>query len=250
MLIFVAALQSPEVSADWTRVSKLCDRTLRSMCGQSNSDFRVILVCNRAPLGDYSHPNLDIIEEPFAIPANDTGSRMNDKWLKLKRGLIAARQYAPAHIMIADADDCVHRDLAAFAARSPISQGWQFDKGFIYDEGSRWLFRSSGFDRLCGSSAIVRLEEHDFPQAMSDPIDPYFILCNGHGVIADYMRDRGTPLEPLPFPGAVYVTATGENDSQMALRNWRGKRMMLRKLMRSRLLTRRMRRLYGITELH
>jgi hypothetical protein len=250
MLTFIVALQSPQTSKDWSRVSRLCERTLRSVCAQTCSDFHVFLVCNQRPDTTFSHPAITVIEEDFALPEPNTASRMLDKWLKIRRGLMAARALAPAHIMITDADDCVSRRLAALAAKSPQAPGWSFKKGYIHDEGSRWLFLRRNFDRMCGTSAIVRLEPRDCPQSITlEPADPYFILTHGHGVIDDYFRDRGTPLAPLPFAGAIYITDTGENDSGTAYRNWRGKKMLLRKLTSGRLLTQGMRAEFGLYDL-
>ncbi len=45
-------------------------------------------------------------------------------------------------------------------------------------------------------------------EIQSKPAENYFVLANGHGVINDYMSERGSPLQTLPFAGAVYVTNT------------------------------------------
>ncbi len=246
MLLFVVALQSPRASQDWGRVSHLWERTVRSICAQSSSDFRVFLVCNERPAIAFTHPALTIIEEDFPLPDPTTASRMNDKWRKLKRGLIASRHLAPAHVMFMDADDCVHRDLAALASASPSARGWNFKTGYMHDEGSRWLYRLKNFDDYCGTSAIVRLTAADFPTSLEEPNDPYFILTHGHGVIGKFFQNRGAPLAELPFLGAVYITATGENDSRIALSSWRGKKMLLKKLLHTRPLTARLRATFGL----
>lgn len=245
MLIFVLALQSPQASRDWPHVSRLCARTLRSICAQTCPDFRVFLVCNQRPAMDFTHPALTIIEENFPLPSGEPGTRMADKWLKIKRGLVAARPFAPAHVMIMDADDCVHRDLAALSVSAPDAAGWIFEQSYLHDEGSRWVYRLADFHRRCGTSAIVRVTAADLPADPAEPRDPYFILMHGHSVIADFLRERGSPLARLPFFGAIYVTATGENDSGMSLRGWGGKKMLLKKLLNSRPLTPRIRETYG-----
>jgi len=246
MLIFIIALQSPEASKNWHQVSRLCERTLRSVCGQSCSNFRVFLVCNKRPASTFTHPALTIIEEDFPIPCNTTVSRMQDKWLKLKFGLVAARHYAPAHVMLMDADDCVNRGLAALASEWPNTHGWRFDLGYVHDEGSGWLLRRKNFDALCGTFAIVRLQLCDFPNSPTESRDNYFILSNGHTGIGDFLSRRGTPLARLPFIGAIYVTGTGENDGQFALKDWHGKRAMLKKLLGMRPLTRKIRADFGL----
>jgi hypothetical protein len=141
MLVFILALQSPEASKDWNQVSRLCERTLRSVCAQTSPAFRVFLVCNVRPETNITHPHLSIIERDFPVPVATSAARMNDKWSKLKVGLVAARDFAPAHVMFVDADDCVHRGLAEHVTRYPDAQGWSITVGYFHDEGSRWVYR-------------------------------------------------------------------------------------------------------------
>lgn len=249
MLIFILALQSPEASKDWLRISRICERTLRSVCAQTSQNFRVFLVCNTRPKIDFAHPHLTIIERNFPIPAANSSERMNDKWNKLKVGLVAARHLAPAHVMFVDADDCVHRGLAEHVARHPGAIGWSFDVGYLRDEGSRWLYRKKEFSRVCGSSAIVRLSAEDFPKSESEQAEKYFILANGHGVINDYMSERGSALQSLPFVGAVYVTNTGENHTGIRMSGWQGKRHALKRMWAARPLTSRVRSEMGLYDL-
>jgi hypothetical protein len=249
MLVFIIALQSPAASKNWRQISRLCERTLRSVCAQTSPDFRVFLVCNTRPDSKFTHPSLSIIERDFPVPDANTASRMNDKWNKLKVGLVAARQLAPAHVMFVDADDCVHRDLAALAATHPDANGWSMKTGYFHDEGSHWLYKKSNFASYCGTSAMIRLTPSDFPKSESEPSDSYFMLANGHGVIEQYMRSRGTPVQPLPFIGAVYVTNTGENDSGIRMSGWQGKRHMLEKLRTARPLTSKVRSVFGLYRL-
>jgi hypothetical protein len=248
MLVFIVPLQSPRASSDWGLVSALCERTLRSICGQTGGQFRVFLVCNEAPAMSFSHPDLTIIEDDFPIPERTTAARMFDKHEKLKRGMIAARDLAPCHVMFADADDCVHRGLAAWCEENPAHPGWYIEDGYIHTTGSPWLYRRRDFDQICGTAAVVRCEAADFPRQMSDPKANFFMIESGHFEFRNPERAGGRKLEPLPFPGAVYVTATGENDSGISLREWRGKKMLIKKLINSRLLTRRFREGYGLYE--
>jgi hypothetical protein len=249
VLVFVLALQSPEASQNWQQVSRFCERTVRSVCAQSCQDFRVFLVCNQRPTWSFNHPALTIIEDKFPIPDPDILSRMRDKCLKVKVGLIAARHHAPAHVMIVDADDCVHRDLAALARKWPSAHGWIFDVGYCHDEGTRWLLLWKDFDQYCGTSAIVRLERCELPNSLCEANDHYFILSKGHERIRYFLHERGTPLLALPFTGAIYITGSGENTSGFAVAKLRGKRMMLRRLIWSRPLTHNIRSVFGLYDL-
>jgi len=248
MLVFIVPLQSPRASSDWGLVSALCERTVRSICGQKGGSFRAIVVCNEAPAMSFTHPDLTIIEDDFPVPERNTAARMFDKHEKLKRGMIAARSLAPCHVMFADADDCVHRGLAAWCEARGGHPGWYISDGYIHTTGSRWLYRRRDFDLICGTAAIVRCEETDFPREMTDKKEDFFMIDCGHFEFRNPERTRGRNIEPLPFPGAVYVTATGENDSGISLREWRGKKMLVKKVLNSRLLTQGIRRDYGLYE--
>jgi hypothetical protein len=246
MLQFVVALQSPEASKNWQRVEQLCQRTLRSICGQTCDRFRVILVCNRAPEGLGRLKNLTVISDDFPVPGSLDSERMEDKWRKVKRGLIEARTYTPGYVMICDADDCVSNRLAEWCETEPICSGWSFDRAFIHDEGSPWLFLRRGFSRICGTSAIVRAESSDLPSKADDRIEDYFLLSHGHGVISDYLASVGRPLKSLPFPGAVYCAGTGENHTGFRFADWRSKKLLLQRILHARYLTRSLKQEFGL----
>jgi hypothetical protein len=151
--------------------------------------------------------------------------------------------------MIMDADDCVHRDLAALACKWPSAHGWIFHDGYWHDEGTRSLVRWKDFDKCCGTSAIVRLEPCELPSSLSEANDHYFILSKGHEAIRDFFRERGTPLAALPFTGAIYITGNGENLSGFAVAKLRGRRMMLQRLIGTRPLTHNIRSAFGLYDL-
>lgn len=249
MLVFIVPLKSPVVSKDWPKVTRLTERCLRSICQQVVPEFRVFFICNQKPMMNFSHPSITYIEEDFPLPRAGGLSPMGDKWYKVRRGLVAARHLAPAHFMVVDADDCVHRDLALLVKNSPDTQGWIFKTGYMHDEESNWLYKKDNFDQFCGSSSIVRCEPNELPQEMSDVSDNMFILKCGHKHISNYFIQRGTPLELLPLIGAVYITATGENDSPNSVKRWGGRRMLINKIINSRVLTKSLRLTYGLYKL-
>ena len=56
-------------------------------------------------------------------------------------GLAYAQNYQPSHIMIVDADDCVNKRLAEFVEKNPNKNGWFINKGYLYTEGNKFLFK-------------------------------------------------------------------------------------------------------------
>jgi hypothetical protein len=214
MLLFVVPVKSPKLSRNWPLASRLFERCLRSLCAQTISDFRVVVVCNERPRTSFRHPNLEYLEVDFPVPeehrpeeATTTGyeyarsaemARKNaDKALKLRTGLDYGARYHPTHSMGVDADDCVSNRLAEFVAQHPEEPGWFFQKGFIHPEGGRLMYLNrKNFNQACGSSSVVRFDLRHLLFANPD----FYAHCFDQ-----------PPLVPLPFPGAIYSVANGDN---------------------------------------
>jgi hypothetical protein len=249
MLVFVIPLQSAAASKDWALVSRLCIRTIRSVAAQRGGRFKIVFVCTEVPDGFQPHDDLIVVERKLAAPTTVEG-RMDDKWTRVRIGLFVARQFAPCHIMVVDADDCVSNRLARFCEERPEERGWYFDSGWMHDERSPLIFRwKRGFHAVCGTSSIVRVQPEDLPDVETGGRDDNLILRSGHTKIRANMESAGTPLAPLPFPGAVYNLATGENHTGFSLSGWRSKKILIRKLFGYRLLTQKMREEFGLYDL-
>jgi hypothetical protein len=246
MLVFVVPLQSPGASRDWGLVSKLANRSIRSLLNQADPRFAVILVCNQPPIDLPSDKKLAVIKRDFAVPGPGE-ARMSDKWRKVRVGLVAARALTPRHLMVVDADDCVSRRLAGFVADNPDSNGWFFNNGYMHDEGSRLIYiYPRGFDEMCGTSNIVRVGPDDLPYSEETESQDNPILRGGHTRIKQEMQSLGRSLQPLPFPGSVYNLATGENHTGFSLADWKSKKIFIQKLMRYRPLTRQIRKEFNL----
>ncbi len=214
MLLFVVPVKSPKLSRDWPLACRLFERCVRSICAQTSGDFRVVVVCNQKPATSFEHPLIEYLEVDFPAPetrrpdeVSTTGydyglsaeiARKNaDKARKLRTGFDHGARYRPTHCMGVDADDCVSRRLAEFVRQHPQGQGWCFRKGFIYPEGKRFMYLNvKNFNQTCGSSLIVR---YDLRSLVLENPD-FYAHC--------FERP---PLVPLPFPGAIYSIANGDN---------------------------------------
>src|SRR5690242_17396181 len=124
MLAFVTTLRHPHNSADYNRVEALLQDTLASLTRQSCDDYVIIIVGNRRPafpLPARTH----FIEVDFPPPSTLKGPQTGkarciwDKGTKACIGLLAAQGFDPEYAMLVDADDFVHRDLAAFVSERP-----------------------------------------------------------------------------------------------------------------------------------
>jgi hypothetical protein len=225
---------------------RLCERTLRSICGQTSTDFRVVLVANEFPKTCFEHPALRLVLHPFPLPGNDRDDRMRDKGLKLKHGLLACRDLTEFHVMFVDADDCVSNRIAKYVNARPAHHGWFLRTGWLHEQGSRSVLLRKEFQHVCGTSHIIRCTRADLPENEHVPDEANWITSHGIAGWVDFHRARGTPLAPLPFPGAIYCTGTGENDSGISMRKWQSRRLAIYRLFHTRLLTRGFRQEFGL----
>ncbi|MBD0265677.1 MAG: glycosyltransferase family 2 protein [Tolypothrix sp. Co-bin9] len=208
MLVFLIPIKSSKVATSWTELSKLFERCLRSVCNQTSSEFQVIVVCHERPEISFHHPQVHYIEVDFPIPDSTLPEKMKDKRKKLAVGLLAARELKPTHIMPVDADDCISKRLASYVAQSPQSNGWYIDIGYEYQEGSsKIMVRKEAFYKLCGTCNIINYRLFSLPDKVlgDEPLTGHDNFLEGHPIAKISLAARGTPIEPLPFPGAIYV---------------------------------------------
>ena len=209
MLVFIIPVKSPAISQNWTLFSKLFERCIKSICSQTSSCFRVIVVCNEKPQTSFDSPCIDYVMVDFPPPESEKVSSLigiqspkeKDKAQKILAGLEYARKYDSTHTMVVDADDCVNRDLAKFVEQNPDGDGWFIKKGYVYKEGKKYIYLNrQNFNHLCGTSIIVKSK---WSQLLIDE-GRYYNHC------ADSLNN-GIKLQPLPFAGAVYSVENQEN---------------------------------------
>ena len=215
MLVFVVPLKSSRIARDWSLTCRLLERCLRAICNQTSPRFRVVVVCNERPALSFTHPKVHYLEVDFPPPvpdpteapsagyeysrSRDIARKNADKARKIRAGLEHAARHRPTHTMVVDADDCVSRRLAEFVEQNPHGAGWYFKKGYFYTEGSRFLFLNRrNFNVVCGTSVVTAYPHRGLLFANPDFYQHAFDEPPGG-------------LTPLPFPGAVYSMANGDN---------------------------------------
>lgn len=212
MLVFIIPLKSSQVSASWQHVCRLFERTLRSVCNQTSSEFRVIVVCNERPNLAFNHPHLTYIEVNFPVPAKDFVSREKDKLRRMLVGLTHARNMNPSHIMFVDADDCVSKYLVEFVSKNSHENGWFLGRGYEYREDIQLLkIRKRNFHLKTNTSHIIKFDllASDLSMKLDDVRHENYILQ--HRYTVNILKSRGISLEPLPFIGVIYSVDNGEN---------------------------------------
>ena len=212
MITFIIPVKSEKVSGSWADFSKLFERTLKSVTNQTSQNFKVVVVCHEKPVVDFEHSNVEYIFVDFEVPVLKTapkekhdGLKEEDKSKKILAGVAYAENHNSDYYMVVDADDCISNKLVSHieANKNQNKIGWYINKGYFYREGDKFIsLNRDNFNTLCGTCIIVK------PNYMKQIFQKAPHLLYVHQTTS---FDDGSELAPLPFPGAVYSMANGEN---------------------------------------
>lgn len=217
ILSFIIPLRAPDTTNDWKQVSYNCIRTISSILQQTDRDFDVYLVCNKEPEGLQSSRKLNVITDKFSTPTTLKEMR-RDQQIKIKKALVEIRNQGEADrkfLMRVDADDFISKRLVSFIKKNQESNGFYFYWGYLFQRSCNYVLLQPNFYLISGTSAIVRLPKQDFPKSENDPQKTWLKLFWNHQGVVNNMKERGKPMENLPFIGAVHQCGTGENISNI-----------------------------------
>ena len=201
-------------AADWPLVERLLALTLTSLAGQGDHDFRTIVA-------GHDRPNLDVAV-PFDFlqahwPVETVRADNLDRGRKVQAINEAVLADGGGLLMLLDADDWVDTALVATARATilPGQIGAVIERGYAIDprEGRALPVPHAafdkGFDRLCGSSVVARLDPRADDALHRDPC----AVLHEHYRFADLARESGALCSSLEVPGA-YVVNTAANHSE------------------------------------
>jgi hypothetical protein len=216
MLTFIIPVRHPDNSNNWGKLKARLSQTMRSISNQSSSRWRAIIVANR-------HADLPPLPrgfqvEPVDFPPNpkydrraagDVGTLHNyvrvDKGRRIAAGMLSAER--ATFFMTVDDDDFVSSQLAGYVSQHPDENGWYFDHGYLWSEGSIVLAPIRRFFMVCGTSHIVKASLYDFQEIAKsrDSENAYTSqMLGSHIFITETLASSRNPLSSLPFFGAIY----------------------------------------------
>jgi hypothetical protein len=213
VLTFIIPLRHPENSSDWPALKRRLAQTIRSIAGQDEVRWRAIIVANEGCDLPALPSNFELKQVRFPPnPMFEQGDNDRevfldscrlDKGRRVLAGILQADR--SGYSMVVDDDDFVSCRLASFAASRPNENGWYMQKGYVWGDGGKLIYEHADFWKFCGTSHIVRTALYDLPASVEDA-DPEYLrrIFGSHVFVRDYLEARGTPLEPLPFVGAMY----------------------------------------------
>lgn len=223
VLTFVIPVRHQANAPDWRLLKEKLGQTVASIAAQAHDDWQGIIVANHEadlpPLpGRFMVERVDfppnkLHERGSSSEADFYNAFRFDKGRRVLRGMLAARD--SRYFMIVDDDDFVSARLTGHVARHDGENGWKIDKGYVWNDGGRLLYAHSSFNKICGTSLIVRSDLYDLPRSFEEA-DPHYMMSmlGSHHSVAEALAGSGHPLAPLPFRGAVYRVANAGSHSQ------------------------------------
>lgn len=234
MLTYLTSIRHPRNSNDYARVWRLFDDTCRSVLSARDAEVQVVVVANTVPdahRARWAGQPVRFLEVDFPPPsprrvaATGLEAARLDKGSKYVAGLLHLREAATTgHVTLLDADDFVHRDLAALVAAGAGGDAWMLHRGWWLKEGR--VAPLDGFDRRCGTSSVVPFPVYDahVPRRLGagcsqDEIFRHvdqrvvrFVL-GSHAFMAQWLEEKRVPVREVPVRAAMRTLATGENHS-------------------------------------
>jgi len=231
MIYFGIPLRSKAASKNWENVTKVFNRTLRSIYSQTDPDFKIYVACHDIPALDEEYDErVEFLISDRETPKNKN-EMLQDKGWKISMIAQCIRDAGGGYIMLVDSDDLVSNRIAEYVNSHPRCNGYLSRYGYVYQEGAGYMQRVENLHKLCGSCAIVYYSVEDLPDKMPEslyddsPID-YWIIRKAHCDLPDYLQEIGRGLSTIPFPTTVYVRNTGDNHSMLEGNDFSWKRKL------------------------
>jgi hypothetical protein len=212
-LFFNIPLAGYRNDSQWNQTCKRLRSTLRSILNSDNPDFNVVLCGHEKPeLEEMLDPRIHFLVSRLEKPVNSS-EFSRDKAKKRRQAMRWIRNKGSGDIFMMDADDHIHRSLVGYVRETNHPFGHVIRKGYAFDM-ARGNFApvpgawKSDFNRVCGSSHILRFKENDFEA------DGFFENVYGaHGNIETKSAAFGQPLNTIDWAAVVYVLGTNHTIS-------------------------------------
>ncbi|WP_439883012.1 hypothetical protein ACSX1A_07555 [Pontibacter sp. MBLB2868] len=222
MLAFIVPIKPRFNSKNWDNDNRLLDRTLRSICNQTNLQFKVYVVYNDKPSIDYTHQNIEFVYFPFAyvyasnVEDYDSYASkwysekyteyMFDKGKKITYGCKIAKEKGCSYIMAIDSDDLISNRIAEFISTSQTkSYGWVVRKGYMFVEESLYVLKSKAIQNYNGSTHIIRQDLVHIPDFNQNKLWE-FNFFEAHGYLEQRMIDYySIKLDTFPYYGTIWL---------------------------------------------
>lgn len=240
MFVFVISLRHPKNANNFAHVEKLLSITLQSICGQTDPNFKVIVVCNEKPNVSFQDERIHYHVVAFDAPSDKKAAALEnqpkflDKGTKYLAGLLYAEKFDPKYVCIFDADDWLNKNFVKEINQAPDYPVWYVNKGYMVNYQTKEYKNISGFNRYCGSSFVydyqylmsvaelkAPLTQDSTQDEMVAATSDFYIsqLLANHTITYRLFDEKGTTPQEVPLNSACWLQATGENVSGTKGRN-------------------------------
>ena len=216
-IAFAISLKSKTVSRNWVGVQDNLAKTLKSIFGNTDQNFRILVAGHEKPdLEELQRKCVTWLSVDFAPPV-DSGRFSSDK--REKRRVIGAylreKGYC-GYFMPLDADDWIHYRFIEFIRLHPISDAYILNKGVMVNVSLKEAWLRSRFYRGCGSSAVFYFSKDDFPlSSKKEDVQgtPFAVVDQDHKKVAEHMEKIHRGHRMIDFPLVTWVLGHGDNNS-------------------------------------
>lgn len=263
MIGFVIPVKPKNVSKDWNYENLLLERTVKSICSQTDQHFRLIIVYTDRPDIIVNHPNIIFTHYPLkAVHANEFedldyvlkhysreyAEKMMDKGKKIHYGCKKGIEAGCSYLMGVDSDDLISDRVAEFVNRNSNTNkaGWRIKKGYIYKENSPLLIKKKDIQNINGSTHIIRKDLITIPDFSSNLFWNYN-LFEAHGYTYQRIKDfHNELLEDYPYFGTIYIVHKNNYSSISSLTSAISLKNIIKKGLRGRFLSNKIRKEFGL----
>ena len=240
IITFIIPVRHQENAKNWQLLKKNLTQTIHSISQQDGDAWKAVIVANYGadlpalptrfeikwvdfhpnPMHDQGQGDRESFHEAFRI----------DKGRRVLAGMLHASEMG--HVMVVDDDDFVSRKILPFVSRHSERNGWYIRDGYVWGEDDHFVYKRNDFSTICGTSHIIRADLYQLPDTIDSATDQYIrSMLGSHLFIHQHLDASGTPLEALPFPGAVYRVghAGAHSQSSGVLREYFYKKSLLKR---------------------
>lgn len=268
MLGFVIPIKPKQYSRNWDLDNQLLERTIRSIFGQQQKNFKVVIVYNdrpeikfsdsalyyeHYPYGDFSVAQIEDWNDRQKWYSPAYAERMMDKGRKIMLGCKLGKELGCTYLMAVDSDDLVSNKLAEFVDvnQQRKSAGWRFVDGYMYVDGSKIVMKNHQIWGINGSTHIIREDLVVVPDLETNYKLFDSSLFEGHAYALQRIKDfHNETLEFLPFYGVIYTIHKNNHSKVRDIISAVTPRQVMKKIIRGKLLTNKIRNEFGLYNLN
>lgn len=212
-IYFGMPLRSAVTTKNWDGVSQLFRNTIRAIAAQTDPDIHILVACHEQPdmLG-FEDPRLEFLPAENPRP-HDMPSQVHDQSAKLRQICREIARRGGGYFVLMDADDLISNRMAAFLRADDNRRGYFYEEGYILNVAGGSFEKVAPFWKHCGTCAVFWLTPEDLDSGEQGFIARLLPPRMSHHSFPFVPGNFGRPLEPLPFPGAVYLRHHGHNRS-------------------------------------